>query len=80
MTDKGSALWRIQDVALYLGRSPRWLSYALRRTSETGGSIPHFKLPGRGIRFDPVEIEAWVRAGCPPAAVFRRSFRKGAAT
>lgn len=66
------ALWRIKDLARHLGRSPRWISYALCRVETEPGSIPHLRLHGGDPRFDPIEIAAWTRAGCPPVAVFRQ--------
>ena len=65
------ALWRVADLALYLGRSPRWIWTALRRPETEPGSLPCRRLPGGTPRFDPREVEAWVQAGCPPAATFR---------
>jgi hypothetical protein len=68
-----TTLWTIAEVAAFLQRSIRWVRYTLRRPDSEQGSIPHLTLPGRGgTRFVPGEIEDWVRAGCPPARVFRR--------
>lgn len=64
-------LWTVKDVSRFLKRSPRWISYYLARTETTPGSIPHFRLPGRAVRFDPAEIMDWVREGCPPAGTLR---------
>ena len=64
-------LWTCRDVARFLRRSPRWVSYALCRSEAEAGSIPHYRLPGRGPRFLPGEIQEWVRGGCPPVADFR---------
>ncbi len=69
-----ASLWTLQELATYLQRSPRWISYRLGRTPETEGSIPHVRL-GRTPRFDPEEIRAWVQAGCPSTAVFRQAPR-----
>ncbi|GEM_PF-5005336 len=70
-TVETDALWRIRDLARYLARSERWISDALRREETTIGSIPVLRLPGGAPRFDPEEIQAWVKAGCPPVATFR---------
>jgi hypothetical protein len=75
-TTEPPALWLVKDLARYLGRSPRWISYALCRADTEPGSIPHLRLPGGAPRFDPAEIEKWVREGCPPAATFRSWHKK----
>jgi hypothetical protein len=69
------ALWTVKEVADYLRRSPRWVQKALTYRPENPGSIPHFRLGAvnskkRAPRFDPEDIRAWVKAGCPPAATF----------
>lgn len=65
------AMWTIKDVARFLARSERWVARALRRLDTDPGSLPHYRLPGGAPRFDPTEVEAWFRGGCPPAATFR---------
>ena len=65
------SLWRVRDLARYLGRSERWIWTALRRPETEPGSLPCRRLPGGSPRFDPREVEAWVLAGCPPVATFR---------
>ena len=79
MSQPPTVLWRITDLSRYLGRSTRWISYALARAEDQLGSIPCYRLPGGAPRFDPAEIEAWVKAGCLSVADFRQS-RKGAAS
>ena len=66
--DAPEPLWDVQACAQYLGRSPRWVWAALRRPPDSAGSIPHVRL-GKSPRFFPDDIAAWVRAGCPPAAM-----------
>lgn len=48
------SLWRVNQAAEYLGIRPKTL-YEWVRT----GRIPYRKL-GFNVRFDPVELEAWV--------------------
>ena len=69
-------LWTIKDVARYLARSERWIARALRRADTDPGSLPHYRLPGGAPRFNPVEVEEWLRSGCPPMATFRSWDRK----
>ncbi|MFH1023796.1 MAG: hypothetical protein V1809_10470 [Planctomycetota bacterium] len=74
--NESNGLWTVLEVAKYLGRSPRWIWSNLRRPETETGSIPHYRLPGGGRpapRFDPGEVVGWVRAGCPPVSVFRKS-------
>jgi hypothetical protein len=63
-------LWNVPQVAKYLGKSPRWVWAALARPDEAPGSIPHHRV-GRSPRFDPADIAAWVKAGCPEVRVWR---------
>ena len=65
------SLWTLRDLAAYLKRSPRWISYHLPRAESEPGSIPHLRL-GRSPRFVPSEISAWVRAGCPSVSTFHQ--------
>ena len=65
------ALWDLKGCAAYLGKSQSWLWTRLRVPPEQRGSIPALRVGG-GPRFDPAEIRAWVAAGCPPVAAFRR--------
>ena len=46
----------VATLAEHLGLTERTI-----RRKVAGGEIPHFKL-GNSIRFDPVEIEAWLQA------------------
>ncbi|MBE7461920.1 MAG: hypothetical protein HS116_00375 [Planctomycetes bacterium] len=69
MPDTSTSLWRAQDCAAYLRRSPRWLWAQLSRPADQPGSIPHVYV-GRTPRFFPDDIAEWVRQGCPPAATF----------
>jgi hypothetical protein len=62
------ALWDVAACAQFLGKSPRWLWSALRRSPEEPGSIPHVRI-GRSPRFFPDDIAEWVRQGCPPPAM-----------
>jgi len=64
-------LWTVKDLIKYLARSERWIRTALRRQDADPGSIPHYRLPGGAPRFDPGEIESWVKSGCPPTETFR---------
>jgi predicted DNA-binding transcriptional regulator AlpA len=66
--DAPEPLWDVNACAQYLGRSPRWVWAALRRRPDDAGSIPHVRI-GRSPRFFPDDIAAWVRQGCPPAAM-----------
>lgn len=69
---KVSPLWTVKEVAAYLQRSERWVYTALKRDPKHKGSLPNFRLPGGGPRFDPKEVREWLADGCPPAAEFRR--------
>lgn len=60
-------LWGVTELGAYLDRSRRWIFERLRRDLTAPGSIPHARV-GRGARFDPAVIQAWVRRGMPPAA------------
>ncbi len=53
--EPGTALWRIDQAAEYLGIRPKTL-YEWVRT----GRVPHRKL-GFNVRFEPAELESWVR-------------------
>lgn len=64
-----TSLWSVKECATYLKKSHRWLWAAIARPAAESGSIPHFRV-GCAPRFVPTDIEAWVRAGCPPAATF----------
>ena len=70
-TQTTTALWPVRDVARFLARSERWIFRQLKRPDTEPGSIPHYRLSDGAPRFDPEEIRAWVREGCPPAGMFR---------
>jgi len=63
-------LWDVKELAVYLGKSVRWVWLKLPVPPEQKGSIPTLRIGGTP-RFDPDEIRAWTKAGCPPAADFR---------
>jgi len=62
----------VKEAAAYLKRSERWIREAVARDPQEAGSIPHHRLPGRrgGVRFDRDELLLWLKADCPPAAVW----------
>ena len=64
-------LWTVRDLARFLARSERWVFRQLKRLETEPGSIPHYRLADGAPRFDPEEVRAWVREGCPPAGTFR---------
>lgn len=49
------ALWSIDDVARFLGISPKTV-----RKWQLGGTLPFVKLGGKLVRFQPEAIHAWV--------------------
>jgi len=57
-------LWDVDDVAVYLKRSRRWV-----RGEIAAGRIPCVRLR-RAPRFDPATVRDWVLVGCPPVATF----------
>jgi len=65
-----SPLWTAKEAAAFLGKSVRWVFYALRLPESEPGSIPHVRV-GRAPRFNPQVLVEWVTAGCPPASTFR---------
>jgi len=73
MVNEIEALMTVKEAAAFLGRSPSWLFQALQRDPGDEGSIPHVRLPGRrgGCRFEREELLSWLRAGSPPAAIWR---------
>jgi excisionase family DNA binding protein len=48
------ALWKIEDVAAYVGKHPETIRRWVRQ-----GRIPFYRL-GRGWRFIPSEVREWV--------------------
>lgn len=52
-------LWSTQDVAQYLGKSPKWIRENIKKLE-----MPGFKL-GQHWRFDPNEIQNWVNTHKP---------------
>ncbi len=48
-------LWRYKDVCQYLNM-PLGSAYAL----VCQGRIPHLRLSGRSVRFDPAEVKKWL--------------------
>ncbi len=74
MDVQNGTLWTVAELAEFLRRSQRWVYVQLTRAADEIGSIPCLRLPGRrgGARFDPAEIRAWLRAGSPPVADWRR--------
>lgn len=67
---KARALWGVAEVMIVLGMKKSWV-YARVGSNE----LPHLKLPGGRIRFDPAEIAAWIeRQKSKPAKLF--SLRK----
>jgi excisionase family DNA binding protein len=61
MNDEKQSLITTQKVAERLGVSGQWV---LKRFHE--GTIPGFRIGGDGpLRFDPLELESWIRTGRP---------------
>lgn len=64
-----TSLWTVEDCAGFLRKSKRWVWNALSIPPELPGSIPHYRI-GRSPRFEPLQLQEWVRCGCPPSAEF----------
>ena len=58
--DDAHALWSTADVAAVLNVSPRHV-----QRLERSDAMPSAIRLGAAVRFDPDEIWAWIRAGCP---------------
>ena len=52
-----SSLWQSADVAAYLQVSLSWVRHRV-----AAGKLPHHRVGGRMVRFDPAEIRAWATA------------------
>lgn len=48
-------LWRVTEVAAYLGKSPRWV-----RGEVAAERIPYLRI-GRSLRFEPSAIRSYAR-------------------
>lgn len=63
-------LWRVPDLAAFLGRGERWVYSRLTVDPARPGSIPFVRIPGGAPRFVPDVILAWAAEGFPPAALY----------
>ncbi len=63
--------WRLLDVgeaAAMLGRSRSWVQKATRPLDAGGRGLPHVRLDGGGLMFDPDDLRAFALARRVPAA------------
>ena len=61
MNQTQETLWTSDDVADYLRISPRKFAYLRAQ----GQMIPPVAQLGKRLLYDPDEVRAWTRAGCP---------------
>jgi Helix-turn-helix domain len=62
--------WRLLDVgeaAALLGRSRSWVQKAVRPVDRGGRGLPHVRLDGGGLMFDPEDLRAFALARRVPA-------------
>jgi predicted DNA-binding transcriptional regulator AlpA len=55
-------LWDVHAAARFLKRSASWVYHKAE-----DGTLPVKRIGGRGVRFIPSELRAWVESGCEPA-------------
>ncbi len=55
------ALWKVADVAHYLGMSLSWV-----RQRVAAGTIPCLRVGGWAVRFDPEVVRAWAHEAIRP--------------
>ena len=65
-------LWSAEDVARFLGASRSWV-YA----RVASGEMPHLRLSGQMVRFDPDEVRNWARGHRKGAATNVVAFSRG---
>jgi hypothetical protein len=63
-------LWKIEQAAVFIRKSVRWIQYAMKIPPEEIGSIPYCKM-GKTPLFIADKIREWVARGCSPAAAIR---------
>jgi excisionase family DNA binding protein len=55
----GAPLWTTRDVAARLNVSPETVLRRWRR-----GELPGYRIASNALRFDPADIDAWLRECC----------------
>ncbi len=63
-------VWCIEQAAVFIKKSTRWIQDAMSKPVDEPGSIPFRKI-GKKPVFFPEALAEWIALGCPPAAVVK---------
>ncbi len=74
-TPRRSRLWSAEEVATFLGMTPRWV-----RKAAAANRLPSVRLPGtRVVRFDATAVRAWAAGHAHRLTLARSSAARTAA-